>query len=341
MVNSKFASGGDEALFSPRQPEHDLVAEDAYEERRRRFSAEDVKYLAYNQLALRHIEGQGHLDQHLSGPKDGDAHCIGAVHLLLTPEEKKESKSPADGYLDVVEKYADKLARRLDDKLDDIIRDSHVTLDGKVQTGHFFMLMRDMDGVDLPYDLHAYPMGKAGRQEIKTGQISAVVEANTHYGVSGIADDIKQAIRNDNVNGILNALYPEAQSIIDGKVPAEYLQADIQRFSNNLDVLCKVDPEAAYGYAAALLISPQAHQLHEIAEKAVVSTISTLAKTDPEIATIRANVAVELGPRSELQTRLADAVRSFSSSANEGPKGEGNDRSSASPSRKNPGAKLS
>lgn len=344
MVNSKFAPDDDGALFAPRQPERDWPAEDPLDEQRRRsFSAEDVKYLAYSQLALRHIEGQGHLDRHLAGPKDGDAHCIGAVHLLLTPEEKEESKKPAHGYIDVVEKYADKLARRLDDKLDDIIRDSHVTLDGKVQPGHFFMLMRDMDGVDLPYDLDAYPMGKAGRQEIKTGQIAAVVEANTHYGVSVIADEIKRTIRQDNVNGILNVLYLEAQNIMDGNAPEELQQQDIQRFAKNMDVLRKVDPEAAYGYAMALLINPQSEKLHDVAESAAVSSISALAKTDPESATIRANVAVELGPRSELQTRLADAVRPFSSSAKES-KGDDYGRSSSPPvslARKSPGAKLS
>ncbi len=252
-----------------------------------KITAEDVKYLARHNVSIRHVADQDQLHRHVIKPTLGDAHCISAIHLLLTPEERAESGIASKYYvtdenlLPVIDKYAGKIAERLDQKLSEIASSAKLFL----QENSHFLIVRDMMSAKSPYDLDAYPMGKAGRQEINPSQISNIIKTPPGTPPAEIKNLLGNALTSlHDTAKVVEILGFAADEFIKGRVQPQHLQQDIQRFGQNLNILRRADPHSAFSFSQSLLSHSGAAALHDVAEFNLKQSLHDLKTTQPALA---------------------------------------------------------
>ncbi len=163
----------------------------------------DIDFLLKGAYGLRYVTRPEHADAHLkSGGASGDAYSLSGLHLLLNESETKAYPVPIAASL--ANKGA--LAARLEAAIGKIVEGAVNNSPDQSGQGVTFMLLRNMQKADLPYDGGpGYPTGKCGKQHIDPSQVVSFIRLDD-------TELLETAIAKELGDG------PSAKALLTGKI---------------------------------------------------------------------------------------------------------------------------
>lgn len=189
----------------------------------------DIEFLANGSWGLRYVTRPQEVEAHKKGTVTGDAYSLSGLQELLKPAEKSQFHQVRKREIEA-NKHV--LPERLTAALTTIISNSiHQSVGGHGQDVTF-MLIKEMQGADLPYDMGpGYPTGKAGRKDIHSHQVVAyislseydILDSNLSHelgqGKTAIGKMVEKVVEGIQIQRVLaNAM--EAKPAAKAKAPA-------------------------------------------------------------------------------------------------------------------------